>query len=1182
MRLINNDHTIKHNNWVGNVSLSSLYLPFIFSLSSFKIERFFSFIFFILVGVFSANATPSGLNKKEFGKYWQIESESADYKVVFRGDTCEVTAPKGLTLWRKEKMRRGMAVEYDVCIVDEGGASDRVSDMNAFWMASDAERDDIWQRAAWRNGVFLRCYTLQMYYLGYGGNYNKTTRFRRYDGDARGVEEAEHRPAILKEYTDEAHLLKGNHWYHVRIESEGSRTRFFVDGTLIVDYNDPAPLNEGWFGFRTTWSRFRITNFKSFVLPTYTDIPLHWVGETPQNDRPIAFGVPFKKGELNDVSRLNFANDTPCDTWINARWDDGSIKWAGVSAVIPAGNNDLKMKIGNRRKTKAQELNIKETSNQFVISTGKSNIYISRSGLNLIDSICIGNKKIGGAAKLIASTTSLAPESLISNIENVSIERCGKYSCVVKIEGRHEKWREESEERRENTFSEREDKEKITGRKREEKETLLQTNNVQLSSSNGASPSSNGANPSFNSTTPSYNGASQTFNVQRSTFNVQRQLSLPFVVRLYFFANSEQIKMVHTFVFDGDAERDFINSLGIRFDVPMREQTHNRHVSFACEDGGVWSEPIKPLDCRREIGSREAQILSHQMSHEQIPDIETFDERNQKLINALAEWDGFRLSQLTDNAYSVRKRATNASPWIGTFTGSRATGYVFLGDTSGGLGLWMKDFWQSYPSTIEINGARTDTASATLWLWSPEAEPMNLCHYDTIAHTLEASYEDVQPGMSSPYGIARTTTLYILPQTTYPDNADVAATARQLTNDAHLVCTPEYLHEKHAFGIWSLKNIEKAETKAVEERLQQYIDFYETQVEQHKWYGFWNYGDFMHAYNPQRHSWRYDVGGYAWDNTELASPSWLWYSFLRSGDAKTWRMAEAMTRHNGEVDCYHIGKHAALGSRHNVSHWGCGAKEARISQAAFNRFYYYLTTDERVGDLMTEVRDADTLLYHLDPMRLAEPRSKFPCTAPARLRIGPDWLAYVSNWMTEWERTGNTHYRDKIVAGMKSIAALKNGLFTGNKALGYDPATGILSYQGDENRQNTNHLMTIMGGFETMNELMEMVNVPEFNRVWLQHAEVYKQKARELSKNKFPVRRLMAYAAQQNNDPDMAKQAWNDLWNRIEHAEAPKFAIKNVAPPLTPATQTEWNGITTNDAALWSLDAIYMLEVIAP
>ena len=62
-----------------------------------------------------------------------------------------------------------------------------------------------------------------------------------------------------------------------------------------------------------------------------------------------------------------------------------------------------------------------------------------------------------------------------------------------------------------------------------------------------------------------------------------------------------------------------------------------------------------------------------------------------------------------------------------------------------------------------------------------------------------------------------------------------------------------------------------------------------------------------------------------------------------------------------------------LGSRHNVVPWGDGAKEARISQAAFRRFYYYLTTDERTGDVMREVVNADYRVAQLDPMRLAQP-----------------------------------------------------------------------------------------------------------------------------------------------------------------------------------------------------------------
>jgi hypothetical protein len=58
-----------------------------------------------------------------------------------------------------------------------------------------------------------------------------------------------------------------------------------------------------------------------------------------------------------------------------------------------------------------------------------------------------------------------------------------------------------------------------------------------------------------------------------------------------------------------------------------------------------------------------------------------------------------------------------------------------------------------------------------------------------------------------------------------------------------------------------------------------------------------------------------DVGGFAWDNTELGTDVWLWYNFLRTGAADAFHMAEAMTRHTTEVNVYHLGPWEGLGSR---------------------------------------------------------------------------------------------------------------------------------------------------------------------------------------------------------------------------------------------------------------------------
>lgn len=204
----------------------------------------------------------SGLDSINFDQYWQVESESPDYKLTFLGDTCEILSPKGMTLWRKDKMNGNVTIEYDACVMDEGIEGDRLSDLNCFWMANDPQYpDDIWQRSQWRSGIFKRCYSLTTYYLGYGGNHNSTTRFRKYNGNERAITDNSQRPAILREYKDDDHLLKANKWYHIKIGNRDGRITYEINGETIVDYIDDNPLTSGWFGFRTTLSRTRIANF---------------------------------------------------------------------------------------------------------------------------------------------------------------------------------------------------------------------------------------------------------------------------------------------------------------------------------------------------------------------------------------------------------------------------------------------------------------------------------------------------------------------------------------------------------------------------------------------------------------------------------------------------------------------------------------------------------------------------------------------------------------------------------------------------------------------------------------------------------------------------------------------------------------------------------------------------------
>jgi len=1040
-------------------------------------------------------SSASALTRQEFDKSWTIESESPDYRLHFLHDTIEVISPKGMTLWYNEKMEGRTVIEYDACLMDEGQEGDRLSDLNCFWMATDpvAKDGSVFQRLKQRSGTFRHCYTMQLYYMGYGGNHNSTTRFRRYHAEAKDNAQAQalsadQLPAILTEYTDSAHLNVANRWRHIRIEADGMKVRYFIDGECIVDYRDPQPLTSGWFGVRTTWSRLRVANFTYHTQPLseqpLSGINLHWIDRPSTDSVTVRFGVPFQRGlvHANDAFLLN---NQELDFYPLAYWPDGSLKWGGFSGWVTNADNytlrqlsdkELKVQRKNKNRDKsAKGISVEELPLQYILHNGDSHLYLPRQAGSqcLIDSLVY----LGQCA---SQHIRLTADHQTALLDSISIERQSSRQVVVKCVAHHE--------------------------------GLLHT------------------------------------------------------VRLYVNAGSPALRIVHSMVYNRTPQAQPLHSLAILADVPMQQQAYNRHVAFTLDEGELWHEPVQPVTGRRTLsldgnGRGPETLYQQQMQGLPLPEPETFNEANRKYLSDWATWDRYRLSQLLDEGFSLRKSAKSApqTPWIGTLTGRRSTGGCFIGETGHGLALALQDFWQSYPSTLLIEGATQSQATVSLYLWSPEAEAMDLRHYDTEAHGLDASYEDIQEGMSTPQGIGRTSTLMIQPTTGYPGDQQLAHLLNTLTQQTQLVCSPEYLHAQKAFGIWSLPD---TLYNNIEQQISSWADFYSQEVEKRHWYGFWNYGDFMHAYDRERQEWRYDIGGFAWDNTELASNMMLWYNFLRTGRADLWRMAVAMTRHTSEVDVHHEGPFKGLGSRHNVTHWGCGSKEARISQAIWNRFYYYLSGgDERLGELMSAQRDLDTLLYRIDPMRLAEPRGIYPCTAPARLRIGPDWIAYAANWMTEYERTLNPRYWEKLLAGMESISQLPHRMFSGPKALGYDPATGRLSWEGDPKQENVNHLLSLMGGSEFMSELMLTDEVPDYWRdTWLHYCSEYYDRATRLKRNGYPIARLDAYAFWQNHNPQLYQVALTEFFRSQPTAQS----------------------FSTNSISTWSLDAIYMLEVCPP
>ena len=203
----------------------------------------------------------SGLNN------WIIEKVSDQTVLKVKDSALEVVAPNGITLWFNKPVKSPVKIVFDAMVIDNVGEYDRVSDLNCFWMASDPEHpDSMFARSEWRNGIFGKYYSLTMYYAGFGGNDNSTTRFRKYEGNYQQYIEKNIRPEILKEYTDSAHLITPNHWYRVEIIVNGSQVQYYMNKELLFDYYDTNPYTSGYFGLRTVKNHIIYKNFKVIQL----------------------------------------------------------------------------------------------------------------------------------------------------------------------------------------------------------------------------------------------------------------------------------------------------------------------------------------------------------------------------------------------------------------------------------------------------------------------------------------------------------------------------------------------------------------------------------------------------------------------------------------------------------------------------------------------------------------------------------------------------------------------------------------------------------------------------------------------------------------------------------------------------------------------------------------------------
>lgn len=855
-------------------------------------------------------------------------------------------------------------------------------------------------------------------------------------------------------------------------------------------------------------------------------VSLRWLDD--QSPSPYVgntFTTPWSQGEMAEMQRFEIRDEysgvVPVQSWPLAFWPDRSVKWFAHSVGGDLGHLQGNLSlIRAKKESKQPGILVSEGTDEIEVDTGSIYVRFNKAGRFLIEELRIGGKAVGQRAYL---------QILKQNVADTDGDE-----QIHKSTG-HSELREVSVENK--------------GMER----VLVKVEGVH-------------------------------------DFSGEKQF--PFVLRFYIYRNSPTIKIVHTFLFDGDENKDFIKGIGLSFEVVLGDQAHyNRHVRFAGNDGGIFAESIQNLTgLRRDPGEtvRKAQIDGLAVR------AETIAERVVKGLPYIPVFTDYSLSQLSSQSFAIQKRTGAGHTWIHATEGTRADGVGYLGSPNGGVALGIRDFWKNYPAQIDITQADQQNGLLTAWLWAPRSTAMDLRFYhdgmgqDTYEKQwegLEITYEDYEEGYATPHGVAKTSELYLQLFAATPPNDAIAHLARQVENPSLLIVTPDKLHNEGVFGAnWGLPDRSNKRLAILEDRLDRIFDFYQGEVDRRGWYGFWNYGDVMHGYDEDRHQWKYDVGGYAWDNSELSTDLWLWYYFLRTGKAQAFRFAEAMSRHTGEVDVYHLGKFAPLGSRHNVQHWGCSAKQLRISTAINRRFYYYLTADERTGDLLREQVEAVRTLKDVPPLRkrLQEPLKEE--TDKVLVGFGTDWGAIAAAWFTEWERTLDTNILTRLKTSLSTIASQLQGFFTGGSYL--DVNTGSFDIV-KHNKLSVSHLSAVFGLTEICQEIIRTIPDQKFEQAWIQYCTYYNAPAQDRERalgtreGRFGLRmahaRLTAHAAAQEQDTDLALRAWSEFFSE-DDTWTDNTIIVNT--PRVLQNTVEWPGISTNWAAQWSLSAIQCLHYV--
>ncbi len=241
---------------------------------------------------------------------------------------------------------------------------------------------------------------------------------------------------------------------------------------------------------------------------------------------------------------------------------------------------------------------------------------------------------------------------------------------------------------------------------------------------------------------------------------------LPFTVRLYFYAGATDVRIVHSFVWDGDPERDFLAGLGSqRRRADARRAARPARPAGRRRYGGFLTEAVRGLTgLRRDPGERGTPRAGGRAHSAGRGDPEPT--RCRERLHLIPQWNDYTLDQTSADGFTLRKRTGPGHAWVtipagdpvaratATSAGSAAASASACATSGsctrpGSTSAAPPPTRRPRPCGCGRRGARRWTCASSTTAWARTATPNS-------SKASRSPTRTTSPASATPHGIART------------------------------------------------------------------------------------------------------------------------------------------------------------------------------------------------------------------------------------------------------------------------------------------------------------------------------------------------------------------------------------------------------------------------------------------